>query len=474
MFKIFYQILQDNHLLDSNKKVLLAVSGGVDSIVLLHFMKSIPHPERPQISIAHVNHQLRKESDIEENFVKNIARNDQIQFYSYRWEEKDHPSVGIEEAARIERYSFFKKIMTNHQINYLMTGHHLDDQVETVLMRLTRGASLNQLLGIRLEQRIILDDKDGYLIRPLLIFSKEEIYQFADENRLEYVEDETNQELDFTRNRFRNEIIPLLKNENEKFNGHVEQFASDLSDLLEISQEPINRAYDASVHSDKDIIKLNLKKFKHYSRAIQRSVITKILEKVYLGEAESYKTNYIDLICSWLIEGEVNTFLNLIGSYRVEKSYFEAVFMKKNSLEEKKTQAETSEFKIEDLNQWIKISETESIGLFLREVTEDTKESLDESLEFDELLISEANLHLPLRIRHREAGDRMSYKGLAGRKKIKNIFIDDKTPPKEREEAWIIEDNKGLIIWLISHRKMDLFTEQETDRLLYGLKYIKK
>lgn len=464
MKKRFQQILQEQQLLDPNKQVLLAVSGGVDSIVLFDLMQNIPQAKRPQVSIAHINHQLRPESDQEEQFVKDLAHKAQVPFYVYRWQSKDHPASGIEEAARIERYTFFKEMMNTHSIDTLMTGHHLDDQVETVIMRLTRGASLEQLLGIRLHQHISLDQREGHLIRPLLHFSKEELYEFASENKLVFVEDETNQELDFTRNRFRNEIIPLLKEENERFNEHVDQFTLDLADRIEIAKEPIQAAYTKAVHINKERIELNLEQFNNYSLAMQRAVITKILEELYHDETDRYKANYIHLVNDWLSEGEVNTSLDLIGSYLVEKGYTEAVFMKKEDQEKGISSIEeVQEININKLNEWVKLSETEAIGLF----------TTADQLADDELVIAEEHLHLPLRIRHRQPGDRMTYKGLAGSKKISDIFIDDKTPPEAREKAWIIEDDTGSILWLIGHRKMHLFTEAETDKMLYSLKYVK-
>lgn len=469
MFTKFYETLHANDLLDPNKKVLLAVSGGVDSIVLLHFMQNIPQAKRPQLSIAHINHQLRTESEREEQFIKKIANKKKIPIYIHQWMKEKHPTAGIEEAARLERYSFFKEIMNRYKIDYLMTGHHLDDQVETVLMRLTRGASLEQLLGIRETQEFPLVGRTGYLIRPLLHLSKEEIYAQAKEHKLEFVEDTTNQETNFTRNRFRHEILPLLKAENDRFEEHIDQFTSDLSDLLEIAKEPIQTAYDDLVHIVDDKIFLHLQKFKMYSQAMQRAVITKVLECLYHGQTERYKTNYIHLVYEWLLEGAVNTSLDLLGSFIVEKRYTEAVFMQKQEEANRKKPTAPNEFKIEEINQWIQVSETEAIGLFLKDTPIEENYS-----KIDELLIAEEHLHLPLRIRHRQAGDRMTYKGLDGRKKISDIFIDDKTPPKEREKAWIIEDQQGTILWLISHRKMDLFTATETDKLVYGLRYVKK
>lgn len=465
MIKQFQQLLAEQELLDPNKQVLLAVSGGVDSMVLFNLMQHIPQTERPQVTIAHVNHQLRPESAQEEQFVQELAEQAGIPFYVYHWPQAEQPETGIEEAARIMRYDFFKDIMQKQGLDYLMTGHHLDDQVETVLMRLTRGASLEQLLGIRLHQQFSLENRNGHLIRPLLHFSKEELYQFAKENDLAFVEDETNQELDFTRNRFRNEIIPLLKEENERFNEHVEQFTADLADRLEIAQVPIQAAYKEAVQIENEQMQLNLALFNKYAPAMQRAIITEILEELYTGETERYKANYIELVQNWLNEGAVNTTLDLLGGYQVKKGYAEAVFMKKSPGEKRvSTIEESQEFIIETFNEWTELSATEKIGLF---------EAGKAEAAADELLIAAEHLHLPLRIRHRQPGDRMTYKGLKGSKKISDIFIDDKTPPAARAKAWIIEDKTGSILWLVDHRKMHLFTGTETDKMLYSLKYVK-
>ena len=467
MIEKFKKNLEHISLLDSEKTVLLAVSGGVDSVVLLNLMNEIPDSKRPQLAIAHINHHLRNKSNSEEKFVKSLAERNSIPFYCYHWQKKDHPDSGIEKAARNVRYEFFEMLMTEHKIPYLMTGHHLDDQTETILMRLTRGASLDQLLGIKSKQFFPLKGDAGYLIRPLLDYSKKDIYQYAEAHQLRYVEDESNQSLDYTRNRFRNEIIPLLKEENLRFNDHINQFRRDLTDLIEISQEPINKAYEETVREEKNQLYLNQKKFQDYSEALQKAVITKILKKLYNQQDEQYKTNYIQLIYDWLFDGEVNSSLDLTAGYHVEKGYLETVFKKKAT---DISTVSDREIIINRVNHWFQLSETESIGLF--EMDSTIEQSKD--LEREELLIAEEHLHLPLTVRHRRAGDRMTYQGLEGRKKIKDIFIDDKIPRKEREKTWLVENDKGEIIWLISHKKMSLFTNLETDKLFYNLKYVKK
>lgn len=469
MMDRFQRKLADFSLLDSEKHLLLAVSGGVDSVVLVDLLAKLPAEKRPELSIAHVNHHLRAVSDAEEAFVKDLAEDYGLSFYSHQWGKEKQAHSGIEKAAREERYSFFKKVMNEEAIPYLMTGHHLDDQTETILMRLTRGASAEQLLGIREQQDFPLENGEGYLIRPLLDYSKEEIYEYAKEHELLYVEDESNQGLDYTRNRFRNQIIPLLKEENVQFNEHIQQFRKDLADLIKISRGPINRVYKKLTSEIDEEFHLDVIRFKDYSVAMQEAVIQDILKKLYKDEERQYKTNYIELINHWLLQGEVNSSLDLTGDFLVEKKYEEACFKKKElAVESEKEQT----FEINELNQWIQLSENEKIGLFLSDQTPGKMK--EEASKIRCLKIEKGKVDGPLKIRQRKAGDRMTYKGLKGHKKIKDIFIDEKVPKKEREKAWLVEDSQGQIIWLISYRKMDLFPNLRTDKIFYKLIYIKK
>ena len=162
-------------MLDPKTHILVGVSGGVDSVVLLHLLQAINDDTRPKISVAHINHQLRDESDSDEKFVRKLAESYRIPFYSYTWKKEEHPESGIEESARKVRYTFLKKLMKAHKIPVLMTAHHQDDQVETVLMKLARGSSLEQLTGIKLIQPL----NEGQLMRPMLTFTKGQIYEYA-------------------------------------------------------------------------------------------------------------------------------------------------------------------------------------------------------------------------------------------------------------------------------------------------------
>lgn len=455
MDQAFEKKLHKHNVLYPGQSILLAVSGGVDSVVLLHLMQKLVDTYPLKLSIAHVNHQLRPEADAEEQFVRELAEIYGIPIYVYRWEKSMHPKSGFEEAARHVRYQFFKKTMNEHGADTLMTGHHQDDQVETILMKLTRGSSLEQLTGIEFAQPF----HQGQLIRPLLSFTKKDIYLFADEWHLKHVEDETNQTLDYSRNRFRNRIIPLLKEENKQLNTHIEQFAKDITDALEISKQPIQEAYDALVVADEDTWIFSYKDLFELGEAMQRAVLQTVLENLYTQANVSYKTTYIELIREWLSTGEVNTQLDLLGGFTVNKGYQQVVFSKVETQESSTKAAE--QHLLKQLNQWVELSSTESIGLFEYEGEEVG----------DDLVFQAGQISLPLTIRHRKPGDRMSYAGLAGTKKIKDIFIDEKTPIDKRDEAWLVEDNSGKILWLIPYRKMYLLSDVETDKLTYILKY---
>ena len=464
LYTKFEEVLSRYDLLQTQKKIILAVSGGVDSVVLFHLMQDIPEERRPEIVVVHINHELRPEAKQEEDFVQQLASGYGISFHTFTWLKSDHPESGIEEAARTIRYTFFKKVMNEISADVVMTAHHLDDQVETVLMKLVRGSSMEEILGIEESQPFM----EGQLIRPLLSFSKEEIYRFAQNRGISYMEDSTNQELDFSRNRFRNTIIPLLKAENQKFNDHIEQFRIDLEDLLYIASGPIEDAYRMLVTNHSKQLSFQYDRFCDFSKPMQRALVHRILDTMYVGQARQYKTNYITLIQDWLHETEGNSRLELASDFYIEKSY-NNIRVYQEEYREKQSNT-TSIFTItEDTTNRVKISETEYLELV--ELT-DTSTIENLSKKTNQLVFHADNVAFPLTVRHRLPGDRMSYRGLDGSKKIKDIFIDEKVPLKERDEVWVVEDASGKIIWLVSYRTMYLLSGEETDKLTYILKYI--
>lgn len=458
MIETFEQILAENNILHPQTHIVVGVSGGVDSVVLLHLLQTIDEKKRPRISIAHVNHQLRDEANDEEEFVRELASTYTLPFYSITWPKEEHPESGIEEAARNVRYTFFKELMNEKKNTVLMTAHHQDDQVETVLMKLARGSSLEQLTGIKRIQPFA----KGHLMRPLLDFPKEKIYEYAKKHNITYIEDASNQSLDYTRNRYRNQIIPLIQEENIQLNEHIEQFMQDIKDALAIASRPINKQFQKKVQVGSNQFSFDYKDFLKLEEPMQRALLKKLFIQLYQDSKTQYKTTYIEMIRTWLREGKVNTHLDLLNGFTVYKDYQDVFFSQKK---QQSTQLDTEQFTLNKINQWVALSANETIGIF----EWDGKNREDENT----LVFHPNKVKLPLTIRHRKPGDRMRYKGLTGRKKIKDIFIDEKVSPKEREKAWMVEAADGQILWLISYRKMDLLSDRETDKIAYVIKYKK-
>ena len=207
----FKRHVQQENLFHPGDKLLLAVSGGVDSVVLAELCRQAGYA----FSIAHCNFRLReKESDRDAQFVKSLAKEYGVEFFCKEFDTHDYAAknkLSIQEAARELRYTWFNELITHHaspagssgHITHILTAHHANDNIETVVMNFFRGTGLGGLKGI--------DAKSGKLIRPLLIFSKQQLIDFAGENNLEFVEDSSNKSSKYTRNLFRNEIIPAIE-----------------------------------------------------------------------------------------------------------------------------------------------------------------------------------------------------------------------------------------------------------------------
>lgn len=183
-----------------------------------------------QFSVVHIHHHLRKESDEEEAMVRNFCSERNISLEVHHWEQGASQTVGIEEKARKFRYQKLEESMNKNQAPYVVVAHHADDQSETVLMKLTRGSTLEGIAGMK----PIRSFGNGYLIRPFLTVNKEELYEYASIHQIPYREDASNQSLEYTRNRFRQEIIPLFKQENPKLNQKIQEFTQTLQEQQEL------------------------------------------------------------------------------------------------------------------------------------------------------------------------------------------------------------------------------------------------
>ena len=448
---------------EPDEPVIVAVSGGVDSVVLLDLMGRLPEDVKPNIIIAHVNHHLRGISDDEESAVRKLAERYTVPVHVHHWRKEDHPDSGIENAARDIRYSFFKEIAQRMGSRAVLTAHHKDDQVETILMKLVRGSALEELKG--------MSDKraDGAVtvVRPLLPFKKADLLSYAGYRQLQWEEDESNTSEKYTRNRFRQSIIPLLKMENPALEDHLIRLTEDLDSLLRISAPRIEEYKKEMLSFEEHALCISIPALIQTDEALQRRILSSGVKEWSKSQAYMLGHKHIQIIIDWLKSSHPNTTLDLPGELIAERMYDRCMIRKKEY--DSIHQVET-EVKIEKklaVDQWIELDNGSVVGLLTYESFRARKSSQNER----HLFLGIPPHNTPLTIRHRHKGDRMTVRGMTGTKKVKDIFIDQKIPRKDREQIWVVTDSTGRILWVPDIKESALSLDPITDTISYVLVY---
>ncbi len=416
------------------EKVIVACSGGPDSMFLLHLL----HELHFNCVCAHVNHKIRKESDEEYLFLKDYCKENNIIFEGI--ELTDYVTGNFEHYARNFRYTFFKKLMEKYNANYLFTAHHGDDLVETILMRLTRGSSLKGYAGFsRISKR------DNYkIIRPLVYITKEMIDNYNKENNIPYRMDYTNDLDDYTRNRFRHKVLPFLKEEDALVHLRFLRFSEELKETVDYIDSLVkSKKLDMYLSNS-----LDLSKFSKEDIYIQKKIINSILEELYPDNLYLVDSHHIEELMKIINSKKPNIEMMLPNNIRVlkayEKIYFGADLHKSKAYEYV-------------LDEEVKL-DSGIIKVVLN----------DESNSNYVLRLNSKNIDLPIKVRSPLAGDIMQVKNMLGHKKISDIFIDKKIEKQLRLSWPVVTDVNGVILWLPGLKKsnFDIPIDEEYDIIL--------
>ena len=222
-----------NHLPLAAKTLVVAVSGGPDSLALLDLLYQIKEQYRFRLLAAHLDHQLRLDSFKEEKVISAYCQNKSIELINEKWPQSLQPLGGVEAAARKYRYDFLVKIMRNYQGDYLLTAHHMDDLLENILLKFIRSGNPSEMNSLR----AISEMQGMTLLRPLLNVTKADLLEYDKKHHIPYVIDQTNNEDDTLRNKLRHHVIPLLKKENKKIGQNALRFSKEVSLLTSIVDE---------------------------------------------------------------------------------------------------------------------------------------------------------------------------------------------------------------------------------------------
>ena len=288
------------NLIQTGDKLVLAVSGGPDSIAMLDILRKMYQQEMPersisvaQLVVAHVNHMIRKEAAEDEAFVKAYCNKNNIEFYSKSIDIKKigkYNKIGTEEAGRIERYKFFNEILEKTNSNKIAIAHNKNDNAETIIMNLLRGSGVSGLKGI--------EAKRGVYIRPLIECERSEIEEYCKENELNPRIDKTNFENIYTRNKIRNIIIPYIKKE---FNPNIINTLNRLSEIVseeeQFIENEVEKAYKKILidEIEKTII-LDLKLFNEQEKVIKSRILLYTITKLFGNSKGIEKIHIEDII----------------------------------------------------------------------------------------------------------------------------------------------------------------------------------
>ncbi len=424
-------------LLKDKDIIIAAISGGPDSMALLDLLCKIKEKKDITIVVAHVNHKLRKESEEEKDFVCDYATKRKL-IYEYM-EIKEYQHDNLENEARNKRYEFFKELVQKYKANYLMTAHHGDDLIETILMRLVRGSSIKGYSGFR----EMLDMGTYKLVRPLISVTKEDILNYLDKNNLKYYLDKSNNSMIYTRNRYRKKVLPFLKEENKNVHLKFLKFSEEL--------EQVNNFIDNYIKDILNDIKnnkgINIDKLLKYDDFIIKKVIEYELSLIYTNDLFRVSDSNTIAIMNLIKLKKSNGIINLPNGYVAIKDY--------------------NNFKIEynkNIDEYYYILDKE-VCLPNGVIRVIQKSNIKSNYV---LRLNSKDITLPIIIRSKKDGDKMSVKNMKGSKKIKDIFIDEKVSVLKRKNYPIVMDSDNNILWLpgVKKSKFDVETNGIYDIIL--------
>jgi tRNA(Ile)-lysidine synthase len=418
------------------KKLLVASSGGIDSMVLTNLLFKLDY----QIAIAHCNFHLRgKESDLDEAFVIESAKKLKIPYHIISFDTKEYArqeNISIQMAARDLRYTWFEELLQKQDLDYLLTAHHADDNLETFLINFSRGTGLDGLTGIP-----AINNKT---IRTLLPFSRKEIEQYAKENNITWREDQSNKETKYLRNKLRHDIIPLLKELNPGFLESFNKTVDHLKGSDQIINDRIEELRKETQISDGENIRFKIRNLRSLSNP-----------KAYLFELlKEYGFTEWEDVFSLLNAQSGKQVISNTHRLLKDREYLivSPLIVGNNQLKRYIIDDSTTSLIIDNLgdgksNLLLKIQQ---INIYKRNLA-DLKETNTNTAFIDKDL-----LKFPLIVRKWNNGDYFYPIGLQGRKKLSKYFKDEKLSLIDKEKIWLLcSENK--IVWIIGKRPDDRF-----------------
>lgn len=422
--------------------VVAGVSGGPDSMALLHLLLRLKKALDIEIVVAHVNHNTGRPGQYEDQkFVCDYCKKNSITFETMIIEEYGDDNFHNE--ARSIRYHYFSQLVKKYNAKYVFTAHHGDDLIETILMRIVRGSTLRGYSGF---SNIV--KMDGYtIIRPLIHLTKDQIYTYLKKHRIKYVIDQSNYKDVYTRNRFRKYIVPEFKKEDSLVHEKFYKFSKTLLEYNDYIDKQVNKIYHKVCPQNV----LNIEEFLKQEPIIQTKIIYLMFERIYQDDLMLLTDRHTEIIHNLILSKRANATMHLPNNIKAVKSY--------NNLVLAKIEMKDNIYEIQ-ISEYLNLPNGKNIEMIKSSKVDDN----------NVCRLDTTTIKLPLYVRNRHDGDKMTVKGMLGRKKISDIFIDSKITANERELWPIVCDAEDNIVWLPGLKKSK-FCKEKTEKYDIILKY---
>jgi tRNA(Ile)-lysidine synthase len=424
MFSRFIEYIEAQKLFEPHRKVLLAISGGIDSMVLLHLFEKSEYI----YGVVHCNFQLRGEdSDGDEEFVRQQVFNYGIPFYSRRFETEEHArinGISVEMSARRLRYDYFEEVRAANNYDFIATAHHQDDLLETFFVNLSRKTGIRGLSGIRA--------KSGYLIRPLLFATRSEIEQYVRTHFIEFREDRTNSEVVYQRNFIRHRILPLFSEMNPSFRINLSETISNLRSADEVYAHGIREAKKKVVSERENGLAVHI-------ASLRKSPFPETLLFEILSEY-NFNPRTSGHIFQRLDSDPGKQFFSRTHRLVKDREYLFITPLPEN----------------EERIFYIEKDDIELFAPFNMTIEKVNRQNFQIDTSPLVACLDLHELEFPLLVRRWQQGDYFQPLGMSGFKKLSDFLIDEKVPVHEKENIWLVCSGQK-IVWVAGHRIDDRF-----------------
>lgn len=422
MEQSFTNYIHDNQLFPFNSKILVTVSGGVDSVVLCHLFYQL----NIKFGIAHCNFQLRsEESEEDANFVSALSKKYDVSYHTIRFNTQDFAEknrISIQMAARELRYAWFNKIKKDNQYDFIAIGHNKNDVIETFFINLARGTGIKGLTGIKAKTETI--------VRPILFALRNEISEYAKNQNLQFREDSSNASLKYHRNKIRHAILPVLKEINPNVENKILNSINYLNQVDTIYSAAIKKIKKSIIIKKDNQIFISIKELEKHNST--QAILFEILKEY------QFNSQTIFQVSESLFNDPGSVFYSNTHELLKDRNYLIIKLIESHKNQEEYFITETDKIITKPVNIEIEYKKFDSNTLI-------SGNNNEASIDYDKIIF-------PLKIRNWNSGDKFYPLGMNNSKKLSDFFIDTKTSLFEKKNIWIIENGNHEIIWIMGLR----------------------